>query len=58
MLREQISARACRLWDAWGVGSTGGDPVVPAEDGNDMAGEGRGDLLFRSPTEGVRVAWR
>lgn len=30
MLREQISAQPCWLWDVWGAGSTGEDLVVPA----------------------------
>lgn len=56
MLREQISAQACRLWDPWGAGSTGGDPIVPAR--LETAWLGKAWVTYSSGTRPRACEWR
>lgn len=56
MLREQISARACWLRDAWGVGSAGGDPTVPA--GVETARLVKAEVIYSSGARPRACEWR
>lgn len=56
MLREQISAQACRLRDAWGAESAGGDPAVPA--GAETVWLGRAGVIYSSGARPRACEWR
>lgn len=56
MSREEISAPACRLWDARGAESAGGEPAVPA--GVEMVRLGEAGVIYSSGARPRACEWR